>query len=289
MDCLELQIPPMPQLLMIGHIKPREGTVHFERSFPVYDVIVVKQGAFYMTEDGVPYEIGEHCLLVLEPDRLHYGHLPCLPGTELYYLHFKHPAPLRTVAADEIQWTAVPPSVTHQDIEPSKQLMYIPKFGAIDTAELFPILEQMFQLHSRISLENQLPLQSLLGQLFVLLQKQLRARTLSRSQQLSEQMIQYLYSTSDKPFRLDDLSRRFNFHIDYLSKCLKKHTGMTPLQYANRIKIERAKSLLHQTGLPLKQIVANVGFADYNYFLRVFRQHTGISPAKYRSLRSGHT
>ncbi|WP_259620061.1 helix-turn-helix domain-containing protein [Paenibacillus doosanensis] len=283
MDCLELQIPPMPQYITVGHTKPREGTQHFERSFPLYDMILVKSGAYYMTEDEVPYEIGENGFLVLEPHRLHRGHRPCPAGTELYYLHFLHSSPLRTVHAQDIQWTAVSPSPTYRDQEPHRQLMYLPKFAHVEPDEAFPLLDQMKQLHSRFSPENHLQLQALLGQFLVLLQKRLRTQTYSRSQKLSEQIVQYLYATCSEPFRLDDLSKKFNFHIDYLSKCLKKHTGMTPLQYANRIKIEKAKSLLQHSDLPLKEIVAQVGFADYNYFLRVFRQHTGISPAKYRN------
>ncbi|WP_028552601.1 helix-turn-helix domain-containing protein [Paenibacillus sp. UNC451MF] len=283
MDCLELQFPPMPHLMTVGFSKPAKGSLHYERSFPLYDIIIVKKGAFYMTEENVSYEINENELLVLEPFRKHWGHLPSPEGTEVYYLHLMHAPPLRTVSADDVQWTAVSPTPTYRDLEPSKQMMYLPKFGHIEMAKLFPILDQMLILKNRFSLENQLPLQALLSQFFVVLQKNLRAQTNSRSQKLSEQIINYLYMTSDTPFRLDDLSKRFNFHIDYLSKCLKKHTGMTPLQYANRIKIERAKALLYNSDKPLKEIVSQVGFTDYNYFLRVFRQHTGISPAKYRS------
>ncbi|MFE5317742.1 AraC family transcriptional regulator [Paenibacillus sp. NPDC056579] len=283
MDCLELQIPPLPQFMTIGLTKPPTGTHHYERSFSLYDLLIVKQGAYYMTEQEKEYELKANDILVLEPHRRHWGHQGSKEGTELYYVHFKHSLPLRTVTADEIQWTAVSPSPTYRDLEPSKQTMYIPKSGAIETSEVFPLLDQMLQLNNRFSVENQLSLQTLLCQFFALLQKQLRARVFSPGQKLSEQIINYLYATSDRPFRLDDLSRRFNFHIDYLSKCLKKHTGMTPLQYANRIKMEQAKELLHHSDLPLKEIVTRVGFTDYNYFLRVFRQHTGISPAKYRS------
>ncbi len=283
MDCLELRIPPMPHLMTVGFSKPVKGTVHYERSFPLYDIILVKKGAFYMTEEHIEYEIPENGMLILEPNRRHWGHQPSPEGTEVYYLHLMHEPPLRTVAANEVQWTAVSPSPTFRDLEPGIQMMYLPKFGPIETGELFPLLDQMLMLKNRFSLENQLPLQALLGQFFVALQKSLRTQTISRSQKLSEQIINYLYMTSDRPFRLDDLSGHFNFHIDYLSKCLKKHTGLTPLQYANRIKIERAKLLLHNTDLPLKEIVTQVGFTDYNYFLRMFRQHTGISPAKYRS------
>lgn len=283
MDCLELALPPIPHLVTVGRYKPMKGSQHFERVFPLYDIILVKQGAYYMMENTTSYEIREHGLLVLEPGKIHRGSAPCPEGTELYYVHLKHPAPLRTLPAEEIPWSSlITPTPTYQDLDVGMQRMYLPKFAQLDLSEMFPLLDRMMELKSQYSLENQLPLQALTASFLVMLQRALRSHTLSPGQKLSEQLIAYLYACSDRPFRLEDLSERFHFHTDYLSKCLKKHTGLTPLQYANRIKVEKAKSLLQQTDLPLKEIVAQLGIADYNYFLRLFRKHTGISPAKYR-------
>ncbi|OXM85563.1 helix-turn-helix transcriptional regulator [Paenibacillus rigui] len=282
-ECLELALPPTPFLMTVGRYRPVQGTRHYERTFPLYDIILVKQGAYYMVEDGVRYDIKENGLLVLEPDKLHAGSAPCPEGTELYYVHLKHPRPLRTLRADEISWSALlSPSPSYHDLDAGSQRMYLPKFAHLDLSEVFPLLDRMMELKSQFSLENQLPLQALAASLCVQLQRALRAHTLSPGQKLSEQLIAYLYACSDRPFRLDDLSEQFHFHVDYLSKCLKKHTGLTPLQYSNRIKIEKAKSMLQQTDLPLKEIVNQLGIADYNYFLRLFRKHTGVSPGKYR-------
>lgn len=282
MECLELALPPLPHLMTVGRYKPVQGTKHFKRTFPLYDIILVKQGAYYMKEEATSYAIQEHGLLVLEPDKPHAGSGATPAGTELYYVHLMHPAPLRTLTAEDIPWSLLAPSPSYDDLDAGNQRMYLPKFGQLDLTEVFPLLDRMIELKSQFSLENQLQLQALAASFFVLLQRALRSRTLSPSQRLSEQLIAYLYASSDRPFRLDDLSERFHFHTDYLSKCLKKHTGLTPLQYANRIKVEKAKSLLQQTELPLKEIVAQLGVADYNYFLRLFRKHTGGSPAKYR-------
>jgi hypothetical protein len=50
MNCLELLIPPLPQIMTIGHFLPFQGTKHFDRSFALYDIIIVKDGSYYMTE-----------------------------------------------------------------------------------------------------------------------------------------------------------------------------------------------------------------------------------------------
>jgi YesN/AraC family two-component response regulator len=51
---------------------------------------------------------------------------------------------------------------------------------------------------------------------------------------------------------------------------------------SHRIKLEIAKSMLQHTNLPIKEIVGQLGFIDYNYFLRLFRSQVGLPPAAFR-------
>jgi AraC-like DNA-binding protein len=282
MDCLELQMPPLPQLMTVNKVSYQEPFNHFERTFPLYDIILVTKGAFHITEEGESYKIGENSLLVLEPNKRHWGHQSCNPGTTLYYLHFKHSPPLRTLPGEDIQWHSVFTTPNHWDLEPCAQYLYIPKFGEIDTAQLVPMLEQMRAMRGRFTLEHLLPLQAMLGQVLLVLQKAARTSSYSRSQEISRLIVRYMDEHMEKPFRLEDLSKRLNYHIDYLTKCLKKHTGMTPIQYLNRLRIEKARHLLAQTDLPLQCVSEKVGITDYNYFFRLFRKHSGMTPVQYR-------
>lgn len=63
----------------------------------------------------------------------------------------------------------------------------------------------------------------------------------------------------------------------------KEYTGTTPLGYIFRLRIKAAMNLLETTELRVSQIAEEVGFTDANYFTRVFKKHTGMSPAKYRN------
>lgn len=288
MECLELLIPPLPQLITVNQVLYTEPYNHANRIIPLYDIIIVTKGTFYITEEGTEYTISPGSMLVLEPDKRHWGHQECLPGTELYYFHFQHPAPIRQVHGDDIQWGSVFPKPNHWDRQPCSQYMYIPKFTTLDTVQLIPLLNQMVYLRSEFTLENLLPLQTLLGQLFVILQKIASMQMHTRSYEVTQLVIQYLRANMDKPFRLGNLSDQLNFHVDHLSKCLKKHTGMTPIQYLNRLRIEKAKLLLEQTDLTLQQISENTGITDYNYFFRLFRKHSGISPSQYRLYFKNH-
>jgi ligand-binding sensor protein len=59
-------------------------------------------------------------------------------------------------------------------------------------------------------------------------------------------------------------------------------------EHISRLRIEKAKKLLLETDLPIKEICKLVGFNDYNYFYRVFRRNTGTTTNQYRKLFSNH-
>ncbi len=62
----------------------------------------------------------------------------------------------------------------------------------------------------------------------------------------------------------------------------KEHTGMHPSAYLQSLRMERAKELLRDSDLPIKEIAVQVGYFDSSSFIRRFRQNTSMTPAQYR-------
>lgn len=67
----------------------------------------------------------------------------------------------------------------------------------------------------------------------------------------------------------------------YLSRIFKEETRMTFSEYVNRVRIEAARKLLGSSQYSIKQISNLVGFATYNYFFKVFKEMTGVTPQAY--------
>lgn len=68
----------------------------------------------------------------------------------------------------------------------------------------------------------------------------------------------------------------------YLSALMKKETGRSAVKYITQIKIERAKKLIRDSGMRVGEISEMLGFADSDYFSKVFKKMTGLSPREYR-------
>lgn len=64
----------------------------------------------------------------------------------------------------------------------------------------------------------------------------------------------------------------------------KEHTGMHPSAYLQSLRMEKAKELLTESDLPVKEIAVKVGYFDSSSFIRRFRQNTSVTPAQYRQM-----
>lgn len=74
----------------------------------------------------------------------------------------------------------------------------------------------------------------------------------------------------------------------YLSKIFKEETGGNFIDYVNFHRLEKARKLLKEGELSIKEISWECGYSDQNYFSKIFRRKFGITPTEYKnSLSSG--
>lgn len=96
--------------------------------------------------------------------------------------------------------------------------------------------------------------------------------------------ISFLNHNLDKNFRVEDLAEEQNLSVSRYSELFKKKTGYAPIQYFNKLKIEKSCQYLYFTDLGIKEICAKIGHADPYYYSRAFKKLMGIPPSKYRKL-----
>lgn len=86
-----------------------------------------------------------------------------------------------------------------------------------------------------------------------------------------------------------DLAARLHVSQEYLTRTFGEHVGMTPGKYLNQVRVEHAKLLLQQGDHSVAFVADACGFANSNYFARVFRTMEGMTPSQYAKTVSGQT
>jgi YesN/AraC family two-component response regulator len=68
---------------------------------------------------------------------------------------------------------------------------------------------------------------------------------------------------------------------NYLSSLFRKHAGLPFTRYITEIRINKARRLLKETSLNIKEIASEVGYQSSRHFSGLFRQETGLTPTEY--------
>lgn len=107
----------------------------------------------------------------------------------------------------------------------------------------------------------------------------------TRSSRMREDLLAYVAErVYSYDFSLEQIADTFNLSQSYLSRFFKQETGYTFTQYITLLRLDRAKRLLAETALPLKEIVLQIGYVDAASFVRKFKASEGVTPGQWREL-----
>lgn len=68
----------------------------------------------------------------------------------------------------------------------------------------------------------------------------------------------------------------------HFARLFKEREGMSPREYIEDLRLERALQLLYSESITVKEIAYACGIPDVNYFCRLFKKQMGMSPGEYR-------
>jgi AraC-like DNA-binding protein len=172
----------------------------------------------------------------------------------------------------------------------TEQLVIPRQFQPIRKYELFGIFEQMVREFNHPADLFRFRLTLLLGQVLELLTSDLLQQkntetSLPASYLTYRKLVIYLEINYQFEFSKGSLEAQLDRKYEYLCHIFKKYAGMTITAYIQRLRLQRAKHLLHRTQKPISEIAAEVGFNDPLYFSKLFKKIEQMTPTDYRNQR----
>jgi transcriptional regulator GlxA family with amidase domain len=92
----------------------------------------------------------------------------------------------------------------------------------------------------------------------------------------------YIEKRVEEKISMENLAASFAIGRRNFDRRFIRATGNTPLEYAQRVKVEAAKKFFESSRKTISEVMYEVGYADVKAFREVFRKITGLSPLDYR-------
>ena len=108
------------------------------------------------------------------------------------------------------------------------------------------------------------------------------AQVASAGQSISEFIIAYVAEHYAEPLTLQEIAKKLNYSLPYVSKRFKEETGASFVNYLQGYRVMQGCRLLCGTKKTLGEIAETVGYRDVKFFSSLLKRTTGLSPADYR-------
>jgi transcriptional regulator GlxA family with amidase domain len=112
-----------------------------------------------------------------------------------------------------------------------------------------------------------------------------RQRSITKEVNMDQRVLTVIALMEDDPRQslpLSRLAQSVNLSPARLSYLFKAETGSSPGRYLRTLRMQDATTLLLDTFLSIKEIVASVGFTDESHFVKGFKRIYGVTPTEYR-------
>ncbi len=244
----------------------------------------------YVRHGRATYHLGEHNFTV-KP-----GSIVLVQAGQMHNMETKADEQLKSAS---IYFT--PELVYHPGVNPYERNYLLPFFfqethvlPVFDQAELdYSVWETILQMHMLLIRPDdyyQLELKNRLCELLVVFLKNLKQAEkpsntstypIQKVQRL-EKVFEFIHSEFAGPITLEECAEKASMSPAYFCRFFKNVTGLAPIHYLLRYRIEKAKELLVETDTPITDIAFQTGFNNQSYFNRVFYQFTQLQPRQFR-------
>ncbi len=250
-----------------GHPKDY-SPVTVGRLLSEYQIVYISAGSGWFKASGIPEQ------------KIEAGHIMLLfPGVQHSY------APSTDTGWNE-HWVGFDGDFIHRLIHHKFFKRRQPVLNAGNEEKLLALFNEMIEITHNNSPASQQILSSITINILALLYSNLQSKRVGDEPGLRvvQDVIARMREAAEKPLDIEELAREFNISYRSFRRAFSLHTGLSPHKYLQEIRLARARTLLSQSTLSIKEIAVRIGFEDTHYFCRTFHQKVGMVPTAFRKL-----
>ncbi|MEN6316999.1 MAG: AraC family transcriptional regulator [Clostridiaceae bacterium] len=247
-----------------------------------YETVYMKKGYAVFEIAGQPVPLGPNDIIIIKPMQYHKFIVKSESGCEFIVLNFKFENKI------DGEYSEVPLEdflnfVSSRETGPFITLKVSQK------NEIIVLLNRILKERESVEPGSEFLNYLLVMELFVLLSRALKMEwensIKTKSPKLKELIgiaINFIHTNFERDISLGDIAKFVFLSPSYFTRAFKEETGMSPINYVLKVRIERAKELLIDTGFKISDIALSVGFSNQQRFNEMFKKFTHLTPLQYR-------
>ncbi|MDD3705181.1 MAG: response regulator [Clostridiaceae bacterium] len=116
------------------------------------------------------------------------------------------------------------------------------------------------------------------------LSDEIQAQVRSEIDGIIPKVLKYLNTNYSKEITLADAAKSVNLSYHYFSKIFKDEVGKNFSDYLTELRIEKSMRFLKDQRISIKEVCYKIGYNDPNYYCKIFKKTTGMTPTEYRAV-----
>ena len=96
-------------------------------------------------------------------------------------------------------------------------------------------------------------------------------------------ILEYINNNYYEEIELKDCAEKYHTSSSYIARMFKKYCNSSFITYLNDVRIKKALELLKDTDLSIKEVSFKVGYNNLNYFYKIFKKNTGVTPNMFKN------
>ncbi|MBI9060046.1 MAG: helix-turn-helix transcriptional regulator [Labilibaculum sp.] len=257
-----------------------------------YSNIISPFSRIYLITEGEGYILPDNNMIKLKPGYLYL--VPsytlcgyhCVEKLSQYYLHFSHSLPDGLKIFDQLAITQEVKAMPI-DLHLFERLLEINPTLSLKHSDPNVYKKSSWKKNQMEHRPNnvQLETEGIIKQLFSRFINSDNAEVLQlQKQSFIKKSFEYISNHLYEEIRIDALANLACCSTDHYTRQFKKITGMRPMEFINRKRIEKAQELLITTTMSQKKISEETGFNSQQYYTRIFKKISDCSPEQYRKM-----
>ncbi len=266
--CLSLSAKLPIHCIRAGEFTPHKDGKYPGRCLDVCELIYVRKGSLFISEENRRFSVGPYQSLLLFPNRHHKGWQPNSHDLSYYWVYF---------SIDD-----------QQGIQEDGLLAHVPQHKTVARPDhMVELLHRLLDYNESKASEGKAADLALLLALCEVAYEPPAGVETEATALMASQADAIIRSCFQKELSTSGIATRIGCSPDYLGRIYRSTYGISIVEAIHRRRIQRARHLLTMRELSIDEVAHECGFLDSNYFRRIFKRSEGMTPLHFQSLHAG--